>query len=441
MMKTKNQNLLTKVKHWFMGSPSHGTPFDQVPQSFAPSWWQRNQSFGHDDKCPAVSACVDAYAQTIATLEVEHCRYTDTGGKKPIRNSPLARVLRHPNHYQTRSDLLMNAVRDLLYHGNAYIYGQRNTYGDIEEIFLVPSGRCRPFIEPDSREIWYGTGANPLETKEIEAWIPSRDVMHLRLHTPYNDLIGVSPIENAALAIAANRSMAAHQAVFFSNMARPSGFVSVDTELMTEVQIKQARAAFNNQAQQMNSGGIPFLPSSMKYQQLSLSSTDAELIEAFKLTVSEIASAFRVPLPIIGSYEHATFNNVENLQGFWLSTGLGFLLNHIEQALDKFFGLPDDEFTIFDTDTLMRTDFQARMTALSTGVTHGIYSPNEARSKEGLPAVEFGDEPRVQAQSVPLSQVEMSQSADPSPTPPVPPVSEEEEKAIAYHLIKKAMTA
>ena len=56
-----------------------------------------------------------------------------------------------------------------------------------------------------------------------------------------------------------------------------------------------------------------------------------------------------------------------------------------------------------DTDALLRTDFKTRIEALARGVQTGIFSPNEARRREGLPAVANGDEPRVQQQQVGLS--------------------------------------
>jgi phage portal protein BeeE len=99
--------------------------------------------------------------------------------------------------------------------------------------------------------------------------------------------------------------------------------------------------------------------------------------------------------------------STETLMRFWLASGLGFALNHIEQAFDKLFGLsgvPDD-YTEFDTSALLRSDQKDRIDALVRGVQGGVFSPNEARNQEGLDSVEYGDEPRVQQQVVPLSAV------------------------------------
>jgi hypothetical protein len=64
---------------------------------------------------------------------------------------------------------------------------------------------------------------------------------------------------------------------------------------------------------------------------------------------------------------------------------------------------------------LLRSAMKDRVEALARGVQGGIYAPNEARRLEGLPDVEFGDEPRVQQQVVPLSAASAIPSAPSAP--------------------------
>ena len=101
----------------------------------------------------------------------------------------------------------------------------------------------------------------------------------------------------------------------------------------------------------------------------------------------------------------------------WVASGLGFALNHIEESIGLLFGLKGqpDEYVEFDTAALLRSAMKDRIESLARGVQGGIYAPNEARNLEGLDSVEFGDEPRVQQQVVPLSQVGKIPAA---PAPP-----------------------
>jgi len=124
----------------------------------------------------------------------------------------------------------------------------------------------------------------------------------------------------------------------------------------------------------------------------------------FKLSEQHIALAFRVPLQILGLGQ-ATYRSTEALIQSWLSSGLGFALNHIEEAFGVLFQLKGqpDEYVEFNTRALLRSNYKDRIEGLTRAVQGGILSPNEARNSEDLDSVKFGDEPRVQQQVVPLS--------------------------------------
>jgi len=117
---------------------------------------------------------------------------------------------------------------------------------------------------------------------------------------------------------------------------------------------------------------------------------------------------------------------------FWLSTGLGFCLNHIEQAFDRLFDLrgEPEEYCEFDTGALLRSAMKDRIEALVRGVQGGVFAPNEARNMEGLDSVPFGDEPRTQAQVVPLSAAGSIPSAPGPAVSPSAPVARNYDAAV-----------
>jgi phage portal protein BeeE len=135
-----------------------------------------------------------------------------------------------------------------------------------------------------------------------------------------------------------------------------------------------------------------------------MNAVDAEIVEQYKLQIEDIARVYRVPLFMLGSMEKSTFNNVEQMTRSFYAGGLAFYLELIEAQLARFFSLPMDEFVEFDVDSgLMRSEFKDRVDALTKGVQGGVFAPNEARRREGLPGVPYGDQPMVQQQMVPLS--------------------------------------
>jgi hypothetical protein len=112
----------------------------------------------------------------------------------------------------------------------------------------------------------------------------------------------------------------------------------------------------------------------------------------------------------------------------WKASGLGFCLNHIEEAFGQLFGLQGQpwEYLEFDTDALLRSEFKDVIAGLSQGVLSGIYAPDEARAEIELPAAPHGagKEPRVQQQVVPLSYGANMQPS-PAPAPPKPPAADD----------------
>ena len=135
-------------------------------------------------------------------------------------------------------------------------------------------------------------------------------------------------------------------------------------------------------------------------QPWAVSGKDAATADMLKLSNEHIALAFRIPLQILG-IGGISYSSTELLMQSWIASGLGFALNHIEEAIGLLFALDGqpDEYVEFDTAALLRSAQKDRIEALARGVQGGIYAPNEAREQEGLDAVEFGDEPRVQRRS------------------------------------------
>lgn len=442
-MRTK-AGFLARLKGMLGGA--NPTSEGVLPIAWPLNFWQKGLSPSpYGGESAIRQACIDAYAQTIASMDLELYSEDKDGGYTEVDRGPIADVLRTPNAYQTRSDFILNLIWNLFEWGNGYAVFERSDGRNVTSMHLINARNAAPMVEPESKSIFYAVGGNPFLPDGTQYLVPARDVLHVRLHTPTHPLVGVSPITAAALAMAANTAITAHQAVFFNAMARPSGVLSTEASL-TRAQITMLREAWQEQSTGLNSGGVPILSNGLKWQAMSINSQDSEVAAAFNMTVEDVARAFRVPLPLVGSPVGSTYNNVEQLIALWMSTGLGFVLEHVEAAFDKAFEVPRGQEIEFETDSLQRTDFKGRVEALTKGISGGLYSPNEAREREGLPKVEFGDEPRLQAQVVPLSQVAMTPAATPAPAPAAPAEGDESgddesAKMLAVALIKKAMTA
>lgn len=151
---------------------------------------------------------------------------------------------------------------------------------------------------------------------------------------------------------------------------------------------------------------------------MTTTAKDGDLASLLKMTDQNIAIAFRIPLQILGVGD-TPFASTEALMAQWKASGLGFALNHIEEAFGQMFQLTGqpDEYLEFDTDALMRSNFKELIDGLSKSVISGMHSPDEARNQVGLPIVPggFGKMPRVQTQVQPLDY------EPPTPAKALPP--------------------
>jgi HK97 family phage portal protein len=406
---------------WFLPFSGGWLPAD-VGRTW--NWWQQGfDVVSGSSRSAMVEACISAYSQTVAMCPGNHWLLNPKGGRDRVTTSALSRILRRPNNYQSISDFLLNLTRSLYLEGNAYALALRNDRFEINELHFMAPRQCAAQLAITG-EIFYKLGGNEIIERrlgEASFMVPARDVLHVKLHTARSPLRGESPLCAALLDIAAGGAMSEQQIAFFMNQARPSSVLTTDMVLDKD-QVQALRDRWNEQSQGLNAGGTPILTAGLKPQMLSSSAKDSELAEIMKLTEQRIALVFRIPLQMFG-IGGTPFASTEALMQAWIASGLGFCLNHIEEALGNLFQLrgQPDEYVEFDTDALLRSEFSKRVEAFVRGVQGGIFEPNYARSQFELPSVEFGDEPRVQQQVVPLSAAEGIPSAPAAPAAPAAP--------------------
>lgn len=436
------------------GEPREGPWLVHFPDGILPNAWGQYWNYWQMGRDPidgfggsaVVEACVSAYAQTIAQCPGDHWKSDGKGGRERVTSSALSRILRDPNDYQSRSDFILNLVRDLYLHGNTYHLAMRNSRFEVYELHPFDPKQSSPIVRGDS-QIFYelagnnvlegditGTGSSmfsgplyPSMFTDNKRIVPARDVLHIKLSTEKgNWLKGVPPTHHAVDSIIAQRMIARQLISLFGSMNRPPGVIETDLNF-TKEQITELRARLNDTWTGIDnlSAGPPILTNGMKFKGVAMSAKESELAAALKLTQNEIFMVYGVPPAILGLAEQGTFSSTEALMQFWLSRGLGFAINHIETAFDQFFGLKGwpDEYVEFDTRALLRAAYKDRIEALVRGVQGGVYSPDEARNSEDLPKTPYGDEPRVQQQVVPLSAWAKTASEPSTPASPSSPAS------------------
>lgn len=333
-------------------------------------------------KVPAVSAAIRVIADAAASLDVSVKEIGADGVETDAPDHPATPFLQGAvNDWTSAAELIRDLTSDALLRdlgGLALV--TRNPDGRIVEAIRYAPGAIGVDYDPSTLEPTYrDASGRPLR---------SGDVIHLR--PPF----GRAPATLARDAIAAAAAMERHAATLFDRGARPSGTLNF-TKPMGEETIRKAIAGWKAaQEGADNAGRTAFLFDGVEFNQIALTSTDAQFLENRTFQILEVARAFRVPPSMLYELTRATWSNTEQMGREFLSYTLEPWLRSLEAALGRALFLPEERqrFRVrFDRDDLTRADLATRATTISSLIASRVLSPNEGRSWLGLPPREGGD--------------------------------------------------
>lgn len=357
----------------------------------------------------ATWACVNLLAGTIGSLPLMVYRTDRAGVRSVARDHPLYYVLHDsPNFDQTAVDFWEFMSVGLELHGNAYAEILTRNNGSI--FSLTP-------VRPDLVGVTRLANGNLEYTWTIDGKkkvLGQRSVLHIRGFGG-NPLGGASTLSvcSAAFNAAVLTNRAASR--MFSNGAMPSGVLSTEKTLTLEQRALAEKLLQEKFTGAMNAGRPMLLDNAVKWEQLTISPEDAQMLESRKFGIEEICRIFGVPPHMIGHTENSTSWGTgieQQTLGFQKFT-LRKRLKRIEQALEKQLLTAADRIagiTIeFNLEGLLRADSSARAAFYKSGLNDGWFTINEVRALENMPPVEGGDVARVQMQNVPLAVADQQQ--------------------------------
>jgi HK97 family phage portal protein len=379
--------------------------------------WQQNQSLNTRDGMLASSAvfsCVDLISSDVGKLRIKYVKLAE-GVWQESTAPRYTKLLRNPNHYQTRAQFIKAWVASKLTHGNAYILLTRNSAGVVISMDVLNPKYVVPLVAPDG-SVFYQCTMSPLMVSPLEATVfPARDVIHDRGVTSWHPLVGLSPIQACAASAVLANAITSNSAAFFSNAARPSVFLSAPGAISNETAAR-LKASVEANYSGANAGKVLVGGDALAVTELTMTGADAQTIEQLKWTAEDVARCFHVPGHKIGLDGGArTASSSAIYEAMYYSDCLQAYLEDIEQLLDSGLSLPDGAGLRFDTRGLMRMDEAAQHAANAQGVGSGVVKINEARATLGLGPVEGGDTPYLQQQNYSLSALAKRDAAGPPP--------------------------
>lgn len=387
--------------------PHHGGGWRVIHEPFAGAWQRgvKELNRGELGAYPILYACLSRISQDIGKLPFHLVERDSRGLWHEVTNPAYSPVLRRPNGYQTPAQFREAWVLSRLQSGNVYVMKERDGRNVVTALHVLDPDKVTPLVSESGRVFYrlsYGT-ANTLVpgigTEQVT--IPASEVIHDRESALYHPLIGVAPLAASALAAGKNLRILKNETAFFENGARPTGILTAPAG-MSDEDADALSQYWQNNFGGANTGRIAIVGADLKYQPFAVNGRDSQLVEQLKFSDEQIAAAFGIPAFMVGAGPLPSGLKADDVADLYHRNALQARIEAMEDCLDAGLGMGDNIGVELDLEPLLRMNPERAATVESTLVGAGVKSPNEARRRFNLPAVEGGDSPFLQQQNYSL---------------------------------------
>lgn len=386
-----------------------------------------------------VYTCVRIKSESLGQLPVRLYKREELRHVEVVSGRTHEIFTKRPNPYQTWQDFIEQFAASIELLGRFAAEVRRNRYGNVYEI--VPfkhQANFRPEMDANGR-VYYTYTTNAGKGRVSTRTYDPSDVLVINNFT-LDGYTGISTISQCALAIGSAVAGEEHAASLFENGAMPTGVLQTDESFGDDTEsVQRLRQQWNElHTGTKNSGKTAILEYGLKYQPLTMTAVDAQLLEQRRLSREQIAAMFRVPLHMLQAKEAMKYNNVEQNNLSFFRDSLMPLAHKLESKINQL--LPSNHFIKLDEKVFVRGDRNALVETVTAEVESGLISINEGRIELGRDAIEGGDVFAIKTNNLTfgkyteldkiMAQAQQASAPAPKPAneekPPKKPSSEEE---------------
>ena len=347
----------------------------------------------------AVWACTRLISETIASLPLRFYTKTPTGNVMVTSGEMVDLFTGKVNRYQTKNEFFETYLLNLVLTGNAYALKQ---FAGNRIVGLLPLMSA----QMETRLLEDGSVVHLHHTKEGVTAYSDESVWHSKLFG--NGIVGLSPLAYARNTVGIGLAAESRVSQIYRNGGKPTGVLMID-KVLTGEQRTQLRNSFRD-LQEGNGDRIAILEADMKYQQVSMSPQDIQLLESRRFQIEDIARFFGCPSVLINDTESSTVwgSGIQQIVSGFYKLGLRPHAERLEASMVAHLAPVEVRRNLvveFDFDDLLRAEFSERMEGWQKAIQGGVYAPNEARTAEGMQPKPGGDELMANGNMVPLSMI------------------------------------
>ncbi len=361
----------------------------------------------------AVFRCIRLIAEVCASLPIRTNKGLPNGDREALPDSHwLNKLVTEPNEEMTGDEWAETQYGQMAGWGNAYSQIVPNDAGRAVELWPYKVANMT-VTRLENRTLQYRY-PNMNNVPEIMA---KDRILHLRAFS-LDGVVGLSPLSYAREALGMSVAAERYGASFFAQGGRPAGVLSSDKTL-NDKQREQIRKELGGLAEGSSDKRLWVLEASLKYDAVTISPEDMQMLQTRAFSIAEIARFFGVPLFLLMETEKSTSwgSGIEQQNLGFLTYGLRPYLQRMVATFNRRI-IPVKErgqvFVDIDESPLLLLDSAAQKELYASLSQNAIMTRNEIRRRLKLPQSQDKNANALTLQSAQTTLESLGRVAPPS---------------------------
>ena len=331
-------------------------------------------------KLSTVFAGIDMISNSIATLPLDVIQYADN---KKLKVDEHFVYHMFDNTVMTKFNTIKSLVSDLLLYGNGFAYIIRKGYNDVS-LKYIPYNKVRIEYNEMTDDLWYYITFDKIDKK-----ISPKDMIHVRDNT-YDGVHGRGFLYYAENSLKLVKTTEKATQNFISNGCKLTGYLSTDSPRLDKIQRENMyKSLFDSNLG--NGTRTAILEAGMKYNPVSVSSVDAQMLETREFNVLEISRFLHISPFKLGVSTGSHYGSIEQANIEYLQDAILPKVELLENEFDRKLGLEKNHYINFDVNVLLKADKHSEAITITTLTKGGVINVNEGRDMLGLNPIEGGN--------------------------------------------------
>lgn len=379
--------------------------FGSVFKTYVEPGWQPLQSlidteehFRHrpltaNEQVSWVYACVRRIAMSVISANIRLYETNSKGEWRETNSHESIDLLHEPNLFMTKNEFFYLLTEYLELTGESNWWKIRDAFGKLVGLSPLNPLKMQLIMHNNWPSHWIYRTTDE-RGKLIEQRIELRDVLQIKLPNPREPYRGLSPISSSAPAIDTYYYSSTWSRRFFKNSAVPSAAI-ISEKPLSQTQFERLRAEIDTKYKGFsNAHKVMLLENNVKFQPITMSIKDMQLLELKKFNREEIAAIYGVPLAKLGIVDDVNRASAEQLDITYSKDTITPILGMIEETLTKHLLKDEGEKNlVFSFDSVIPKNVMVETAKHTAYLDRSVLTINEVRKELGLAPVEWGDKP------------------------------------------------